>query len=89
MYKYLLFAFDSHESGGGMEDLVFKFNTISELINNYDFKDLYIYQLVDTKDFSYKEYISKIINRVGIDDYKEIKDKRRDAFIEWITLQIK
>ena len=44
-YRYLLFAFDDHESYGGMNDLVFKFNTFDEFINNYEYKDLYYYQL--------------------------------------------
>lgn len=88
MYKYLLFAFDSYESCGGMSDLAFKFNTLDELINNYVFEDLYIYQLVDVKDFTYKEYSPKIIYHVGVDDYNEVKDKRRKDFIDWVTLQI-
>lgn len=31
MYNYLLFASQYYEAGGGMSDLVFKFNTADEL----------------------------------------------------------
>lgn len=31
MYSYLLFASQYYEAGGGMSDLVFKFNTVDEL----------------------------------------------------------
>lgn len=87
-YKYLLFAFDSHESYGGMEDLVFKFNTLDEFKDDFIYKDLYIYQLVDTKDFSFKEFSSNIIYRVGTDDYSLIKSKREIQLLKWIESQL-
>lgn len=87
-YRYLLFAFDDHESYGGMNDLVFKFNTFDEFINNYEYKDLYYYQLVDTTDFSFKEFNTSIIYHAGMDDYDKIKKQREKEFIEWVRKQI-
>lgn len=87
-YKFLLFAFDSYESLGGMDDLVFKFNTFEELVKNYEYKDLYNYQLVFTSDFSFKEFNTSITHRVGVDDYNEIKKTRKEELFNWISLQI-
>lgn len=87
-YRYLLFAFDSHESSGGMYDLVFKFNTFDEFINNYKYKDLHYYQLVNTADFSFKEFNTSIVYQIGIDDYNKIKKQREEEFINWVRKQV-
>ena len=88
MYKYLLFAFREYEASGGMDDLVFKFNTFDEIINKYEFKDLYYNQLVDTRDFSVKEFTTNIMYHVGVDDYESIKQSRKEEFINWIASNI-
>ncbi|GLO66188.1 hypothetical protein [Oceanobacillus kimchii] len=88
-YRYLLFAYDSHEAHGGMEDLIFKFNSLKELATDFEFKDLYNYQLVDTSDFSYKEYTNSVIYRVGEDSYEEIVKRRKQELIRWLVEELK
>jgi hypothetical protein len=88
MYKYLLFEFEAHESAGGMDDLVLKFNTYDDFINNYKFKDVDFKQLVDTSDFSFKEFYTNISHHWNIDDYKITKKAREEEFANWIFAQI-
>lgn len=56
-YKYLLFGFDPHESFGGIDDLIKKFNTYDEFIKDYKHADYYCYQLVETEEFTYKDFL--------------------------------
>jgi hypothetical protein len=88
MYKYLLFEFEAHEASGGMDDLVLKFNTYDDFINNYNFKDVDFKQLVDTSNFSFKEFYTNISHRWNIDDYKITKKAREEEFVNWISTQI-
>lgn len=86
-YRYLLFAFDSHEAGGGMEDLIFKFNTLKDIVS-FEYQNFYHYQLVDTSDFSFKEFTTNIVYHVGDDDIEEIIERRREEFINWLTREL-
>jgi len=82
-YKYLLFGVDEHSGLGGMYDLIVKFNTFDD-IKNCVFVDFDEFQLVETEDFSYLEFSTKIIYHDGVDDYGEIQEKRKVEFLDWI-----
>lgn len=65
MYNYLLFASQHYEAAGGMNDLVFKFNTVDELQKelenggeniNLEYKDTF--QIYDIKNDKVYRYIT-------------------------------
>ncbi len=87
-YKYLLFGFDPHEAIGGMDDLVKKFNSYDEFIEDYTHADYYCYQLVETNNFTYKEFSTKIIWHMGSDNSAVIKEKRKNEFLDWIKKEL-
>lgn len=87
-HRYLLFAYDPHEAFGGIEDFLFGFNNYDDFAEKFEYKDLYIWQLVNTEDFSYKEFSTNIMYRVGKDDFLEISKKRSVEITNWINKNI-
>ena len=87
-YKYLLFGFDPHEAVGGMDDLIKVFSTYDEFIKNYNHVDYYCYQLLETKDFTYKEFSTKIVRYLGSNNSATFKKEREDEFLEWIKKEL-
>ena len=79
MYRYLLFASQYYEAGGGMDDLVFKFNTVEELQKEMknggedirlEYKDTF--QIYDIKNDKVYRYMT------------EYGDDKHDIFNEFI-----
>ena len=58
MYRYLLFSYPDYYPCGGMDDVEFRFNGFSELINKKD--DLYLSENIEIYDVKYDNtlYIS-------------------------------
>ena len=57
-YRFLLFTYPNHYPAGGMDDVEFKFNYFSDLINKKD--DLCLSENIEIYDFEYDNtlYIS-------------------------------
>lgn len=58
MYRFLLFSYSEYYPAGGMDDVVLKFNNLSDLLNKKD--DLDSFEFIEIYDVKYDNmlYIS-------------------------------